>query len=58
MLRQVGGVFCISLLVSSNDEGLFVASKAGTSAAASPFVVAVKSMGIQALPSILNGAIC
>ena len=57
LVFYVGGVFCISLLVASNDQNLFVANRAGTSAAASPFVVAVTGMGIKVLPSILNAAI-
>jgi len=57
LIFYVGGVYCISMIIASNDPGLFVASKASTSAAASPFVVAVKTMGIKALPSILNAAI-
>jgi len=57
LVFYVGGVFCISLIIASNDQGLFVASRAATSAAASPFVVAVRNFGIRALPSILNAAI-
>jgi amino acid transporter len=57
LIFYVGGVFCIGLLVASNDPGLFVANKASTSAAASPFVVAVRRMGIDVLPGFLNGCI-
>jgi len=57
LVFYVGGVFCISLLVASNSQDLFVASTKSTSAAASPFVVAVRQFGIKALPSILNAAI-
>ena len=34
-----------------------MATKASASAAASPFVVAVKQLGVQVLPSIINAAI-
>jgi len=57
LIFYIGGVFCISLLVASNDPDLFVANRASTSAAASPFVVAVRQLQIKALPSIINGAI-
>jgi len=57
LVFYVGGVFCISLLISSDDPELFVANKASASAAASPFVVAVQQLGVQVLPSIINAAI-
>lgn len=57
LIFYIGGVFCISLLIASNDQRLFVANRASASAAASPFVVAVSGMGIKVLPSILNAAI-
>jgi amino acid transporter len=57
LVFYVGGVFCISLLISSDDPELFVANKASASAAASPFVVAVRQLGVQVLPSIINAAI-
>lgn len=40
------------------DPALAAANKSVTSAAASPFVVAIKNAGIKGLPSVINGAIC
>lgn len=57
LVFYVGGVFCIGLLVPSNSRDLFVANSSATSAAASPFVVAVRLFGISVLPSIINAAI-
>jgi len=45
----IAGVFVISLLVPSNDPGLGLAT--GT-AAASPFVIAIKRSGIKTLPGV------
>lgn len=39
------------------DPALAAANKSVTSAAASPFVVAIKNAGIKGLPSVINGAI-
>ncbi|KAI0745638.1 amino acid permease/ SLC12A domain-containing protein [Earliella scabrosa] len=54
LLFYIGGVTIIGLLVPSNDEGLSLGD--GT-AAASPFVIAMKNAGIQVLPSIINAVI-
>jgi hypothetical protein len=45
----IGGIWVISLLVPSNDPGLALSS--GT-AAASPFVIAIKRSGIKFLPGV------
>jgi amino acid permease len=45
----IAGVFIISLLVPSNDPGLGLST--GT-AAASPFVIAIKRSGIKTLPGV------
>jgi amino acid transporter len=50
-------VLLLGMLVPYNSEELAFANKASSSASASPFVVAVKLAGINALPGILNGCI-
>lgn len=50
-------VLLLGMLVPYNSEELAFAAKASNSAAASPFVVAIKLAGIDALPGILNGCI-
>ncbi|KAJ7499235.1 amino acid permease [Mycena latifolia] len=54
LLFYIGGVTIIGLLVPSSDEGLKLGS--GT-AAASPFVIAIKRSGIKSLPSIINACL-
>ncbi|KAH8999013.1 amino acid permease/ SLC12A domain-containing protein [Lactarius hatsudake] len=54
LLLYIGGVTVIGLLVPSNDPGLALGS--GT-AAASPFVIAIKRSGIKALPQIINACL-
>jgi amino acid transporter len=49
LLFYIGGVLVIGLLVPSNDPGLALGN--GT-AAASPFVIAIKRSGIKALPGV------
>ena len=49
LLFYIGGVTIIGLLVPSNDPGLNLAN--GT-AAASPFVIAIKRSGIKVLPGV------
>jgi len=51
-------VLLLGMLVPYDSTELAFANKASNSAAASPFVVAIKLSGIQALPGILNGCIC
>lgn len=50
-------VFLIGMLVPYDSPELAFATKASSSAAASPFVVAIKLAGIPALPHILNACI-
>jgi yeast amino acid transporter len=45
------------MLVPYDSKELVFATKASSSASASPFVVAIKLSGINALPGILNGCI-
>jgi L-asparagine transporter-like permease len=49
LVFYIGGVSIIGLLVPSNDPGLALGS--GT-AAASPFVIAIKRSGIKSLPGV------
>ena len=48
------GVTIIGLLVPSNSEGLNLTEK---TAAASPFVLAIKTAGIKGLPSVINACL-
>ncbi|TFK42627.1 dicarbixylic amino acid permease [Crucibulum laeve] len=57
LVFYVGGVFVIGLIVPSTNNTLFVATKAKTGAAASPFVVATTLVGIKVLNHIINAAI-
>ncbi|OAP64679.1 hypothetical protein AYL99_00651 [Fonsecaea erecta] len=50
-------VLLLGMLVPYDSEELAFANKASSSASASPFVVAIKLAGINALPGILNGCI-
>ncbi|KAJ9621044.1 hypothetical protein H2203_007631 [Taxawa tesnikishii (nom. ined.)] len=47
------GAFVVSLIVPSNNENLGTAS----TAAASPYVIAIQTAGIKVLPSIINACI-
>ncbi|KAL4068227.1 amino acid permease/ SLC12A domain-containing protein [Scleroderma yunnanense] len=53
LLFYIGGTFVIGLLVPSNNPSLQLES--GT--AASPFVIAIETAGIKALPSIINACL-
>lgn len=57
MIFYVVSVFFLGMCVSYNDDKLVFASKASTSASASPFVVAIENAGIKVLPQIINAAI-
>lgn len=50
-------VLLLGMLVPYNSPELAFANKASSSASASPFVVAIKLSGINALPGILNACI-
>ena len=50
-------VLLLGMLVPYDSEELAFANKASSSASASPFVVAIKLAGINALPSVLNACI-
>lgn len=50
-------VFLVGMLVPYNSTELAFANKASTSAAASPFVVAISRAGVPVLPGFLNGCI-
>jgi yeast amino acid transporter len=53
LFLYIGGVIIIGLLVPYNDHRLLGAS----TAASSPFVIAIENAGIKVLPSIINAAI-
>lgn len=57
LIFYIGLVFLLGLIVPYNDKDLLGANKRSNSAAASPFLVAIKLSGIRILPDILNGAI-
>ncbi|EFZ01534.1 amino acid permease family protein [Metarhizium robertsii] len=53
----VGSALCVGIVVPWNDPTLQAVMKGeadGTSAAASPYVIAMKNMGIDVLPHIVN----
>ena len=50
----IGGVTIIGLLVPSNSPGLNLTER---TAAASPFVIAIKTAGIKGLPSVINACL-
>ncbi|KAJ3578033.1 hypothetical protein NPX13_g2533 [Xylaria arbuscula] len=50
-------VFLVGMIVPFNDDQLAFANKQSTSAAASPFVVAIVNANINILPHILNASI-
>ena len=50
-------VLLLGMIIPYNSKELAFANDASTSASASPFVVAIKLAGINALPGILNGCI-
>lgn len=57
LIFYVISVFLLGMIVPYNSSLLAFATKASTSAAASPFVVAIEIAGIQVLPAVVNGAI-
>ncbi|SDA01462.1 BZ3500_MvSof-1268-A1-R1_Chr10-1g02690 [Microbotryum saponariae] len=57
LIFYVGSIFVVGLIVSANDPDLLTANKRRTSAAASPFVVAIQRAGIKVLPDIINASI-
>ncbi|KAI0456134.1 amino acid permease [Xylaria acuta] len=57
VIFYVISVFLVGMIVPFNDKKLAFANSASTSAAASPFVVAIELANIKALPHILNASI-
>ncbi|KAK7058790.1 hypothetical protein VNI00_001414 [Paramarasmius palmivorus] len=53
LLFYIGGTLIIGLLVPYNDPRLNL----GTTAGASPFVIAIQNAGIGGLPSVINAAL-
>jgi yeast amino acid transporter len=54
----IASVILLGMLVPYNSTELAFANKSSNSAAASPYVVAIKLAGIKVLPGLLNGCIC
>ncbi|KAI0936272.1 hypothetical protein AcV5_004452 [Taiwanofungus camphoratus] len=54
LLFYIGGVTIIGLLVPSNNPDLSLST---STAAKSPFVIAIKTAGIKGLPSVVNAAL-
>ncbi|BFZ62076.1 amino acid transporter [Saitoella coloradoensis] len=57
LVFYVLSVLLLGLIVPYNSKDLVTANKASTSAAASPFVVAIRLAGIPVLPGFLNACI-
>ncbi|GAA5940465.1 uncharacterized protein JCM15063_002335 [Sporobolomyces koalae] len=57
LIFYVGSIFVVGLIVKATDPALLSATKKSTSAAASPFVLAIQRANIKILPDIINGAI-
>ncbi|GAA5918751.1 hypothetical protein JCM6882_007723 [Rhodosporidiobolus microsporus] len=57
LVFYVGSIFIVGLIVRADDPDLAAANKQSTSAAASPFVLAIQRAEIKALPDILNACI-
>lgn len=57
VIFYVVSIFLLGMCVPYNDQRLVFATKASTSASASPFVVAIENAGIRVLPQIINAAI-
>ncbi|KAF4552532.1 Amino acid permease-like protein 33 [Elsinoe fawcettii] len=53
----VAGVFVLGMVVPYDNDRLVGATKAKTSAAASPFVIAIGLAGIKVLPDFINAAL-
>ncbi|KAJ8084954.1 hypothetical protein PM082_003731 [Marasmius tenuissimus] len=53
LLFYIGGTFIIGLLVKHTEPDLNLGSTAG----ASPFVIAIRNAGIDGLPSVINAAL-
>ncbi|KAL4791043.1 amino acid permease-domain-containing protein [Aspergillus venezuelensis] len=51
------GILVLGMAVPNNDDRLLGANKQSTSAAASPFVVAINIAGISVLPDIINASL-
>ncbi|GAA5873504.1 hypothetical protein JCM3774_002435 [Rhodotorula dairenensis] len=57
LIFYIGSIFVVGLIVKATDPALLATTKKATSAAASPFVLAIERAGIKVLPDIINGAI-
>ncbi|KAK3191307.1 hypothetical protein K4F52_002517 [Lecanicillium sp. MT-2017a] len=51
----VGGALCVGIVIAYNDAGLVEAITSGeSSAAASPYIIAMKNLGIKGLPDLCS----
>ncbi|TKA56660.1 hypothetical protein B0A53_01855 [Rhodotorula sp. CCFEE 5036] len=57
LIFYVGSIFVVGLIVKATDPALLATTKKATSAAASPFVLAIERAQIKVLPDIINAAI-
>ncbi|GAA5906463.1 hypothetical protein JCM8208_004668 [Rhodotorula glutinis] len=57
LIFYIGSVFVVGLILKANDPGLIAVTKKKTSAAASPFVLAIERAEIRVLPDIINAAL-
>ncbi|GJN92977.1 hypothetical protein Rhopal_006022-T1 [Rhodotorula paludigena] len=57
LVFYIGSVFIVGLIVRADDPELIAVTKQSTSAAASPFVLAIERAQIRALPDIINGCL-
>lgn len=57
VLFYLGGALSVGILIAYNDPGYLEATSKHSNAAASPYVYAMKNMGIKVLPDIVNAII-
>jgi amino acid transporter len=51
----IGGAICVGIIIAHNDTGLVEAITSGeSSAAASPYILAMKNLGIKGLPDLCS----
>lgn len=57
-LFYIGGIFFMNTMCASNNEDLIAASESGKGgAAASPWVIGIKSVGVHGLDSVVNAVV-
>ncbi|SGZ49938.1 CIC11C00000000899 [Sungouiella intermedia] len=53
----IGGALSVGILIAYNDPGYLEATSESSNAAASPYVYAMKNLGIKVLPDLVNAII-